>query len=118
METYLDTTIDVYKQTALRPGVGLCYTTTPIWQLPDLTSPKIMQEKNYGCGSMDPPKDLINSPSYFGDKNYFYDQKGHVRLKNQSLAICDKTAAAISTLERNDIYVSNSTYFYDGEGCC
>lgn len=323
METYLDTTIDVYKQAALKPDVGLCCTTTPIWQLPDLTIPKIMQEMNYGCGSTVHPRDLVNNPRvlyvgvgggmevlqfayfsrqtsgiigvdvvdemldacdrnlheaekanswfqrdfvtlkkgnalslpiedasvdvaaqnclfniftqedlkkalaemfrvlkpygrlvlsdpitespmpenlrnderlralclsgslameeylklitdagfgtvevrakrpyrilapghydtqelifldsvevcaikdpmpedgpcvftgktaiYFGDQDYFDDKKGHILLNNQPLAICDKTAAAISNLGRNDIYVSNSTYFYDGGGCC
>ena len=323
MENYLDTTIDVYKQAALKPDVGLCCTTTPIWQLPDLSIPKIMQEMNYGCGSTVHPRDLVNQPSilyvgvgggmevlqfayfsrqkdgvigvdvvdemleacdknlslaeqsnawfkreyvslkkgnalslpvddnsidvaaqnclfnifttedlkkalaemyrvlkphgrlvlsdpitqnpmpenlrnderlralclsgslamqdylklitdagfgtvevrakrpyrilapghydtpelifldsievcaikdpmpadgpcvftgktaiYFGDEEYFDDHKGHVLLNNQPLSICDKTAAAITNLGRNDIYVSESTFFYDGGGCC
>ena len=62
MENYLDTTIDVYKQAALKPDVGLCCTTTPIWQLPDLSIPKIMKEMNYGCGSTVHPRDLVNQP--------------------------------------------------------
>lgn len=323
METYLDTTIDVYKQAALRPDVGLCCTTTPIWQLPDLSIPKIMQEMNYGCGSTVHPRDLVNQPKilyvgvgggmevlqfayfsrqkngvvgvdvvdemldacdknltlatesnpwfkrefvalkkgnalslpvenesidvaaqnclfnifttedlkkalaemyrvlkphgrlvlsdpitlspmpenlrkderlralclsgslamedylkmitdagfgtievrakrpyrilapghydttehifldsievcaikdpmpedgpcvftgktaiYFGDEDYFDDHKGHVLLNNQPLAVCDKTAAALRSLGKNDIYVSESTFFYDGGGCC
>lgn len=323
MENYLDTTIDVYKQAALKPDVGLCCTTTPIWQLPDLSIPKIMQEMNYGCGSTVHPRDLVNQPSilyvgvgggmevlqfayfsrqkdgvigvdvvdemleacdknlslaeqsnawfkreyvslkkgnalslpvddnsidvaaqnclfnifttedlkkalaemyrvlkphgrlvlsdpitqnpmpenlrkderlralclsgslamqdylklitdagfgtvevrakrpyrilapghydtpelifldsievcaikdpmpedgpciftgktaiYFGDQEYFDDHKGHVLLNNQPLAVCDKTAAALSSLDKNDIYVSDSTFFYDGGGCC
>ena len=55
---------------------------------------------------------------YFGEEEYFDDHKGHVLLPNQPLAICDKTAAAIASLERKDIYISPSTYFYDGGGCC
>jgi SAM-dependent methyltransferase len=55
---------------------------------------------------------------YYGSEEYFDDHKGHVLLNNQPLSICDKTAAAISNLGRNDIYVSESTYFYDGGGCC
>lgn len=39
-------------------------------------------------------------------------------LKNQPLPICDKTAKAIQNLGRKDIFVSESTYFYDGGGCC
>ena len=62
METYLETTKDVYRQAALEPDVGLCCTTTPIWVLPGLDIPKRMQEMNYGCGSTVHPRDLINDP--------------------------------------------------------
>ncbi|WP_026464668.1 arsenosugar biosynthesis arsenite methyltransferase ArsM [Adhaeribacter aquaticus] len=63
METYLETTKDVYKQAALTPDVGLCCTTTPVWQLPGLSIPKIMLEMNYGCGSTVNPRDLVNNPN-------------------------------------------------------
>lgn len=56
-------TRDVYKEAALNPQQGLCCTTTPIWQLPDLTIPPRMLEMNYGCGSTVNPRDLVNSPS-------------------------------------------------------
>ena len=59
---YLDTTHDVYKEAALRPDVGLCCTTTPIWQFPGLQIPTSMQEMNYGCGSTVHPRDLVNNP--------------------------------------------------------
>lgn len=59
---YLDTTVDVYKKAAETPDVGLCCTTTPIWQFPGLSIPKIMQEMNYGCGSTVHPRDLVNNP--------------------------------------------------------
>ncbi len=62
MKNYMDTTIDVYAKAALTPDVGLCCTTSPIWQLPELTIPKIMQEMNYGCGSTVHPRDLVNQP--------------------------------------------------------
>ncbi len=55
---------------------------------------------------------------YFGDDEYVDDGNGHILLKNQPLAICDKTATALSALERNDIYISASTFHYDGGGCC
>lgn len=55
---------------------------------------------------------------YYGDLPYFDDDKGHVLLPNQPLAVCDKTARALSDLNRNDIFVSPSTYHYDGGGCC
>ena len=60
--SYLDTTKDVYKAAALTPNVGLCCTTNPIWELPGLKIPKIMQEMNYGCGSTVHPRDLTNNP--------------------------------------------------------
>nr|WP_298923382.1 arsenosugar biosynthesis arsenite methyltransferase ArsM [uncultured Allomuricauda sp.] len=55
---------------------------------------------------------------YFGGEDYFDDNKGHVLLKNQPLAVCDKTAGALGSLGRDDIFISESTYHYDGGGCC
>jgi SAM-dependent methyltransferase len=55
---------------------------------------------------------------YYGDAEFFDDRKGHVLLQNQPAAICDKTAAALAALGRDDIFVSESTWFYDGGGCC
>lgn len=55
---------------------------------------------------------------YYGDEDYFDDKKGHVLLKNQPLAVCDKTADAIANIGRNDIFISESTFHYDGGGCC
>lgn len=55
---------------------------------------------------------------YYGDAEFFDDRKGHVLPQNQPMAICDKTAAALAALERDDISISESTWFYDGGGCC
>jgi SAM-dependent methyltransferase len=55
---------------------------------------------------------------YFGGEEYFDDKKGHVMLNNQPLAVCDKTAKDLSNLGRSDIFISESTFFYDGGGCC
>jgi SAM-dependent methyltransferase len=55
---------------------------------------------------------------YFGDSDYFDDNKGHFMTRNQPLAVCDKTASALASLGRDDIYISGSTYFYVGGGCC
>jgi SAM-dependent methyltransferase len=54
---------------------------------------------------------------YFGD-SLFDDGKGHLLMPNQPLAVCDKTAANLGKLGRDDIYLSESTWFYDGGGCC
>ena len=86
--SYLQTTHDVYKEAALTPDVGLCCTTNPIWELPGLKIPKIMQEMNYGCGSTVNARDLTNNPKtlYVGvgggmellQFSYFSRQKGGV----------------------------------------
>jgi len=55
---------------------------------------------------------------YFGDEEFFDDKKGHILVPNQPQAVCDKTAGDLGQLERDDIYVSESSYFYDGGGCC
>ena len=60
--SYLNTTHDVYKQAALTPDVGLCCTTTPVWQLPGLNIPSRMLQMNYGCGSTVHPRDLVRDP--------------------------------------------------------
>jgi SAM-dependent methyltransferase len=88
METYLQTTKDVYKKAAETPDVGLCCTTTPVWQLPELEIPKKMLDMNYGCGSTVNPRDLVNDPTilYVGvgggmellQFSYFSRKKGGV----------------------------------------
>ena len=55
---------------------------------------------------------------YFGTEEFYDDHKGHVLLNNQPLSICDKTAGNIGDLGRGDIIITDSTYFYDGGGCC
>jgi len=55
---------------------------------------------------------------YHGEADYYDDNMGHFLTRNQPLSVCDKTAGALAALERDDIYLSNSTWFYDGGGCC
>jgi SAM-dependent methyltransferase len=55
---------------------------------------------------------------YYGKDDYFDDKKGHVLMRNQPLAVCDKTAAALASLGKNDIFISESTFHYNGGGCC
>lgn len=54
---------------------------------------------------------------YFGNEAYFDDNKGHVLQQNQPLAVCDKTAAALANAS-DEIFISESTYHYNGGGCC
>lgn len=76
------------------------------------------------CAIKDPmPKDgpcvfTGRTAIYYGDEPFFNDGKGHTLAQNQPLAVCDKTAGALGGLGRDDIYVTPSTYFYDGGGCC
>ncbi len=55
---------------------------------------------------------------YYGKEEYFDDNKGHVLLQNQPMAVCDKTGAALKESGLEDLFISESTYFYDGGGCC
>jgi SAM-dependent methyltransferase len=55
---------------------------------------------------------------YYGEDDFFDDGNGHTLLKNQPMAVCDKTAQSIRYLNRNDIFISESTYYYNGGGCC
>ncbi|HMB63937.1 MAG TPA: arsenosugar biosynthesis arsenite methyltransferase ArsM [Eudoraea sp.] len=85
---YLEATNDLYREAALKPDVGLCCTTNPIWELPGLSIPRVMQEMNYGCGSTVSARDLVNNPRvlYVGVGGgmellqfaYFSRQKGGV----------------------------------------
>lgn len=60
--SYLDATLDLYTKAAETPEVGLCCTTSPIWQFPGLVIPKRMQEMNYGCGTTVSASDLVGNP--------------------------------------------------------
>ncbi len=54
---------------------------------------------------------------YYGEEPYFDDRNGHVLMQNQPLAICDKTAAALARTN-GQIHISESTWHYNGGGCC
>ncbi len=55
---------------------------------------------------------------YFGEDEHFDDGAGHIMQRDIPLSVCDKTAGQFEALERGDILVTDSTYFYDGGGCC
>ncbi len=101
--SYLETTKDVYKKAAETPDVGLCCTTTPVWELPDLHMPDIMLRMNYGCGSTVNPRDLSRNPKilYVGvgggmellQFSYFNRTKGGViglDVVDEMIEACDK----------------------------
>lgn len=55
---------------------------------------------------------------FTGADESFDDGKGHRLGKNLPVAICDKTAAALAGLGRDDIAITDSTWHYQGDGCC
>lgn len=55
---------------------------------------------------------------YVGDDAAFDDGKGHVLQRDLPAAVCDKTAGNLERLGRGDLVVTESTWFYDGGGCC
>lgn len=55
---------------------------------------------------------------YTGPDGKFDDGQGHVLLKNLPLDVCDKTAAALSALGRDDLTFTEPTWNYQGGGCC
>lgn len=88
------------------------------------TDERIFIESVEVCAIKDPmPKDgpcifTGRSAIYIGTEEHFDDGNGHVLMPNQPIAICDKTAGDLASLNRDDIYISESTWFYDGGGCC
>jgi ubiquinone/menaquinone biosynthesis C-methylase UbiE len=53
---------------------------------------------------------------YAGAKPYFDDQAGHILQPGVPLAVCDKTAGKLDHFD--DILVTDSSWYYDGGGCC
>jgi ubiquinone/menaquinone biosynthesis C-methylase UbiE len=53
---------------------------------------------------------------YAGAEEYFDDNIGHIMQKGVPLAICDKTANKLGLYKQ--IMITNSTWHYDGGGCC
>ncbi len=116
--SYLQSTYDLYSSAATTPDVGLCCTTTPIWQLPGLDIPGIMLEMNYGCGSTVHPRDLSGEPTvlYLGVGGgmellqfaYFSRQQGKiigVDAVDDMLEVCAKNLKLAET--RNSWFYAN-----------
>lgn len=54
---------------------------------------------------------------YAGSEPFFDDGAGHVIQKGIPAAVCDKTAAKLGASEA-EMIVTDSTWHYDGGGCC
>ena len=55
---------------------------------------------------------------YSGDKSIFDDQAGHILQKGLPASVCDKTANNLAKYYPQDILVTDSTWHYNGGGCC
>jgi len=55
---------------------------------------------------------------YTGDDECFDDGKGHLVMTDVPLGVCDKTAGWFEAQNREDLFVTPSTYHYGGGGCC
>lgn len=55
---------------------------------------------------------------YSGAEEALDDRAGHIMLRGIPLAVCDKTAGNLSAKFPAEIMVTDSTWHYDGGGCC
>lgn len=55
---------------------------------------------------------------YAGLEEYFDDGDGHILQKGIPAAVCDKTAGKLGKLMPQNIMITDSTWHYDGGGCC
>lgn len=55
---------------------------------------------------------------YVGEDDVFDDGAGHVLARDMPLPVCDKTAARLAALGRDDLVVTAATFHYQGGGCC
>ncbi len=55
---------------------------------------------------------------YTGVEPLFDDQAGHIIQQGVPAAVCDKTAAKLAASLTEDILITDSTWHYNGGGCC
>jgi len=55
---------------------------------------------------------------YTGSQAIFDDSAGHILQRGVPAAVCDKTAAKFARSLPEDVIITNSTWHYDGGGCC
>ncbi|NJK29675.1 MAG: methyltransferase domain-containing protein [Acaryochloris sp. SU_5_25] len=97
---------------------------------------RLLDQKNYGLDqhllleSLDSVSFKVDIPEdgacvftgkmavYTGPHPHFDDQAGHILSLGVPLAVCDKTAAKLAQAHPQAIMVTDSTWHYDGGGCC
>jgi len=55
---------------------------------------------------------------YTGTEAIFDDGAGHILAKGLPVAVCDKTASNLARFSPQDILITESTWHYNGGGCC
>lgn len=55
---------------------------------------------------------------YAGSEPLFDDQAGHILQRGVPSAVCDKTALNLGSAYPDKILITDSTWHYDGGGCC
>ena len=55
---------------------------------------------------------------YAGKKEFFDDHAGHILQRGIPAAVCDKTAVNLAIANPEEIIITDSTWYYDGGGCC
>lgn len=55
---------------------------------------------------------------YTGEELVFDDGVGHILQRGIPSSVCDKTAAKFAKLMPDKIMLTDSTWHYDGGGCC
>ena len=55
---------------------------------------------------------------YAGKKEFFDDHAGHILQRGIPAAVCDKTAVNLALANPEEIIITDSTWYYDGGGCC
>ncbi|MGL5511584.1 MAG: arsenosugar biosynthesis arsenite methyltransferase ArsM [Microcoleaceae cyanobacterium] len=87
----------------------------------DLESPLLLESLDSVSFKVTIPEDGAciftgKTAIYHGDLELFDDQAGHSLMKGLPVAVCDKTANKLDQFP--DILVTDSTWHYDGGGCC
>jgi len=55
---------------------------------------------------------------YAGKEEFFDDLSGHILQRGIPVAVCDKTAGNLANSNPEEIIITDSTWYYDGGGCC
>ena len=123
--SYLETTAEFYAEAAKTPQVGLCCISTAPLQFPNLKIPQIIEQMNLDSVSFKVPIPSDGAcvfagktAGYSGSEPSLDDLAGHVLQRGNPLSVCDKTATKPADKFPQDVMITDSTWHYNGGGCC